>query len=48
MFVYSFLSLYLIEPLTIYPSDDTLGDERLVVYPLHDPEDGDGFGFLGE
>ena len=48
MFVYSFLSLYLIEPLTIYPSDDTLGDERLVVHPFHDPEDGDGFGFLGE
>mgnify|MGYP000243642822 FL=1 len=48
LFVYSFLSLYLIEPLTIYPSDNALGDERLVVYPFHDPEDGDGFGFLGE
>lgn len=42
------LSLYLIEPLTIYPSDNALGDECLVVYPFHDPEDGDGFGFLGE
>lgn len=41
-----FLRLYLIEPFPIHASDDALRDEGLVVYLLHEAEDGDGFGFL--
>ena len=37
------LCFYLVKSFPIYPSDDTLGDEGLVVDLFYQAEDGDGF-----